>query len=152
MKYFLFNEVNAKDLEDPDVLHKFSLLDDYDVFVCIKQWRYSKDPVLAELSDMLVNRRLLKVRVKNKPFSDEELSIHRERIQKKMNLSDEELEYFVFQDSMANNAYEPQKDEIKILYKNGKLSDITEASDNFNIQALSSQVKKHFMFFPEIKD
>ena len=43
MKYFLFNDVVAKDLENDEVLHKFSLLDDYDVFVCIKQWIYSKD-------------------------------------------------------------------------------------------------------------
>ena len=152
MKYFLFNEVKAKDLENDDVLHQFSLLDDYDVFVCIKQWIYSKDSVLAELSDMLVNRRLLKVRVRNEPFSEDELKFYSEKIKQKMSLSDEEVAYFVFQDSMANNAYDPLKDKINILHKNGKLSDITEASDNFNIQSLSSQVKKHFMFFPEIKD
>ncbi len=152
MKYFLFNEVSAKDLENDKVLHQFSLLDDYDVFVCIKQWIYAKDSVLSELSDMLVNRKLLKVKVKNEPFSEQELSIYREKLKKKMSYSDEEVSYFVFQDSMANNAYDPKKDEIKILHKDGQLSDITEASDNFNIQSLSSQVKKHFMFFPEMKD
>ena len=101
---------------------------------------------------MLVNRKLLKVKVKNEPFSEQELSIYREKVKKKMSFSDEEVSYFVFQDSMANNAYDPKKDEIKILHKDGQLSDITEASDNFNIQSLSSQVKKHFMFFPEMKD
>ena len=35
------------------------------------------------------------------------------------------------------------------LILNGELTDITEASDNFNIQSLSKPVKKHFMFFPE---
>ena len=152
MKYFLFNDVVAKDLENDEVLHKFSLLDDYDVFVCIKQWIYSKDKVLAKLSDMLVNRKLLKVRVKNEPFSEEELDFYRKKVKKQMSLSDEELSYFVFQDSMANNAYDPKKDKINVLFKNGQLSDISEASDNFNIQSLSSQVRKHFMFFPEIKD
>ena len=152
MKYFLFNEVNATHLEDPEVLHQFSLLDDYDVFVCIKQWIYAKDFILAELSDMLVNRRLLKVRVKNEPFTEQELNSYRAIVRNKMNVSEEDLDYFVFQDSMANNAYDPKKDEIKILYKNGELTDITEASDNFNIQALSRPVKKHFMFFPEIKE
>jgi len=152
MKYFLLNEVNASDLEDSKILDKFSLLDDYDVFVCIKQWIYAKDPVLSELSDMLVNRRLLKVRVKNKPFTDDELNIHKERVKNKMKISDQEIDYFVFQDSMSNNAYDPKKDEIKILYKSGEIADISEASDNFNIQSLSCQVKKHFMFFPEIKD
>ena len=152
MKYFLFNDVVAKDLENDEIFHKFSLLDDYDVFVCIKQWIYSKDKVLAKLSDMLVNRKLLKVRVKNEPFSEEELDFYRKKVKKQMSLSDEELSYFIFQDSMANNAYDPKKDKINVLFKNGQLSDISEASDNFNIQSLSSQVRKHFMFFPEIKD
>ena len=50
---------------------------------------------------------------------------------------------------MTNNAYNSNKDEIKILYKDGTLKDITEASDNFNIQSLSNPVKKHYLFHPE---
>ena len=52
---------------------------------------------------------------------------------------------------MANNAYDPKKDKINVLFKNGQLSDISEASDNFNIQSLSKPVRKHIMFF-EPKD
>ena len=63
-----------------------------------------------------------------------------------MALSDEELSYFVFQDSMANNAYDPKKDKINVLFKTDNF-DISEASDNFNIQSLSSQVRKHLCFF-----
>ena len=49
---------------------------------------------------------------------------------------------------MTNNAYDTKKDEIKILYKDGTIKDITEASDNLNVQALSKQVRKHFLFAP----
>jgi hypothetical protein len=52
------------------------------------------------------------------------------------------MNYFVFQKEMENNAYDPVKDEIKILLNDGKLTDIAQASDNFNISALSKPVKK----------
>jgi hypothetical protein len=49
---------------------------------------------------------------------------------------------------MENNAYDPVKDEIKILLNDGKLTDIAQASDNFNISALSKPVKKFYLFAP----
>ena len=49
---------------------------------------------------------------------------------------------------MTNNAYDPRKDEIKILFNNGTLKDITLASDNLNISALSKPVKKYYLFAP----
>ncbi len=58
------------------------------------------------------------------------------------------LKYFIYQESMVNNAYDPRKDEIKILFKNGALKDITEASDNLNISALTKPVKKYYLFAP----
>jgi hypothetical protein len=51
---------------------------------------------------------------------------------------------------MSNNAYDSKKDEIKILFKDGSLKDIAEASDNFNIQSLSSPVEKYYLFHPEL--
>jgi hypothetical protein len=58
------------------------------------------------------------------------------------------MNYFVFQKEMENNAYDPVKDEIKILLNDGKLTDIAQASDNFNISALSKPVKKFYLFAP----
>ena len=49
---------------------------------------------------------------------------------------------------MTNNAYDPRKDEIKILFNNGTLKDITLASDNLNISARSKPVKKYYLFAP----
>ena len=37
---------------------------------------------------------------------------------------------------------------IKILLNDGKLTDIAQASDNFNISALSKPVKKFYLFAP----
>ena len=41
------------------------------------------------------------------------------------------------------------KSNINILYKDGSLKDIVEASDQLNISALSKSVKKHFFCYPK---
>ena len=149
MKTFLFENIDAEKLRDPLILRKFAQLDDMDVFVCIKEWINNTDPVLAELSRMLVNRKLLKVEQKETPFTQKEMDGFKNKYHNPLKFNDQDLEYFIFQDSMTNNAYNSNKDEIKILYKDGTLKDITEASDNFNIQSLSNPVKKHYLFHPE---
>jgi len=149
MKTFLFENIDAEKLKDPVILRKFSMLDDMDIFVCIKEWINNADPVLAELSRMLVTRKLLKVEQKETPFTQKEIDGFKNKYLNPLKFNDQDLEYFIFQDSMTNNAYDSNKDEIKILYKDGTLKDITEASDNFNIQSLSSPVKKHYLFHPE---
>jgi len=149
MKTFLFENIDAEKLRDPLILRKFAQLDDMDVFVCIKEWINNTDPVLAELSRMLVNRKLLKVEQKETPFTQKEMDGFKNKYHNTLKFNDQDLEYFIFQDSMTNNAYNSNKDEIKILYKDGTLKDITEASDNFNIQSLSNPVKKYYLFHPE---
>ena len=56
--------------------------------------------------------------------------------------SKSEVTYFLVEDSLTNNAYNPKHDKINLIYKDGKTVDIAEASDNFNISALSKPVKK----------
>ena len=71
------------------------------------------------------------------------------RLKTKYKLTDKEVNYFVFQDSIINNAYNPKMDKINILLKNGKMMDIVDAADTLNISALSTPVKKWFMCFPK---
>ena len=48
---------------------------------------------------------------------------------------------------MTNNAYQPDEEAILILYKNGKLKDIRDASD-INLEGLTKTVRKHFVCYP----
>ena len=148
LKIFLYENIDSNRLKDKNILNQFANLDDYEIFTNIKEWISDKDIVLSKLSYMLVNRNLLKVRMSKKPFSIKEIENLRSKCIKAHDLNSEEVKYFVFQTSMTNNAYDTQNDEIKILYKDGKLLNITEASDNYNIQALSSEVEKNYLFYP----
>ena len=56
----------------------------------------------------------------------------------------EEAEYFVHSGELNNNAYKADKGGINILRKNGEVVDAAEASDNYNLSALTSTVTKYF--------
>ena len=148
LKYFLTKSITKDNVSQVEFLNHFSKIDDYDILTCIKVWTEDNDKVISKLSEMLINRKLLKVKISAKKFSDEEIDKIFKRNQKSLGFSNNEMQYFVFQKEMENNAYDPRKDEIKILFNDGSLKDITKASDNLNISALSKAVKKYYLFAP----
>tara|TARA_B100000925_G_C21898949_1_gene426252 strand:+ start:58 stop:357 length:300 start_codon:yes stop_codon:yes gene_type:complete len=97
---------------------------------------------------MLINRNLPKVKISSEPFSREYINELKSLHKEKLKFSENDVTYIVYQKEMENSAYDPKKNEIKILYKNGSLKDVTEASDNLNIRALSKVVKKYYLFSP----
>ena len=148
IKLFLSNDIDENKLSESTVLKSFASLDDFDVLSCVKNWVFSSDKVLCKLCEMLVNRTLPKVRISSTPFSEQEITDLRNKHQKKLGVNTNDMEYFVFSEDMENNAYNPKKDEIKILFRDGTLKDIMDASDNLNIRALSNTVKKYYLFAP----
>ncbi|MFT5601517.1 MAG: HD superfamily phosphohydrolase [Flavobacteriales bacterium] len=150
LQYFLYNDVVKADFENLETLQAFANLDDTDILGAIKVWCNHPDKVLALLSQMIINRRLLKIKLQPEPFSEVTIQEERSKVANNLNISVEEAEYFVFTHYIENNAYNPASDSIKIQFKNGDLKDITDASDNLNIQALSKPVRKYFMCYPKL--
>ena len=148
MQVFLSKNVDIEMISQPTFLKLFSSLDDYDVLACIKSWTLSKDKVIASLCNNLIYRNLPKVKISSNPFGKGEIKRLKKSHQKLLGFDDLQMNYFVYCEQMENNAYDPRKDEIKILFKDGSLKDITEASDNLNISALSNPVKKYYLFAP----
>ena len=62
-------------------------------------------------------------------------------------ISEHEASYFVFEDTIRNNAYKSGDGDIRILMKDGAIKDITDASDNSNLQALAKTVKKYILCY-----
>jgi uncharacterized protein len=148
--YFLYKKIGKKDFErDPKVLDKFALLDDYDIFTSVKVWCDHSDKVLSTLCKGMVNRQLYRIELENKPFEQEKIDEIRRITKKKMKLKDDELDYFVFTNSIRNSAYDPGSEKINIYYKEGKLVDIAEAADQLNISVLSKPVEKYFLCYPK---
>lgn len=147
LKYFLYNKISKENFTD-ETLEIFSKLDDYDVLSAIKEWTNHSDKVLSTLSTMIINRNLLKIEIKEKAFDADYIKKKSKKFGDKMELSSAEIKYFVFSQSIQNQAYN-ENDPIFILNKKGKLKDIAKASDQLNLQALIKPVVKYFICYPK---
>lgn len=147
LSYFLLNQINADNFSN-DTLETFSKLDDFDVLSAIKEWTNHSDSVLALLSKMLVNRKLLKIEIQEDAFKTQKIEKLKHKFSRKLNISEQDIHYFVFSESIKNQAYQTNKP-IYILNKKGKLKDIAKASDQLNLQALTQPVVKHIICCPK---
>lgn len=148
-KKFLYNDYYKADFLDDAILESFSRLDDYDILASIKVWCSHDDFVLSELSKSLINRRLPKIKLNKEASTITEVNELREKVAETYQITPDEADYFVFANTITNNAYSSGQDKINILFKDGEIKDITEASDNFNIQALTQTVEKYYLCFPK---
>jgi len=146
---FLKNNYGKADfLETPELLDTFARLDDFDILSAIKVWQDHDDFVLSQLSEMLVKRKLFRIELRSESFPEERKLEIISRIQTKWKLSEADAAYFFVSDSINNYAYSSAAESIKIQYKNGEIRDAAEASDHFNLSALSKPVEKHFICYP----
>ena len=148
LQYFLENEISIHNFTNA-TLDVFSSLDDYDIISAMKEWQYNDDFVLSNLSKMIVNRNLLKIKMKNKKIKTKRLEKHVEAIREAHGISNEEASYFVFTGSIFNQAYHEKHQNINILHKSGKIEDIVKASDQLNLKALSKPVTKYYICYPK---
>ena len=150
LSYFLNKPVKLKDFErDEKALYYYSALDDVDIFSAFKYWQYSNDYVLRTLSEAILDRKLFKIEIQSKPFSNTRIGELNQSAMKKFKLSEEEASYLVFSDSTSNYAYNPSENRINILTNQGELVDIAKASDQLNIAVLSVAVTKYYVFYPK---
>ncbi|MCM4156082.1 HD domain-containing protein [Gramella sp. AN32] len=148
--YFLNNKIRLNNF-DLNTIDHFARLDDYDVISAMKNWVSHDDFVLSNLSEMIINRNLLKVKIKKKKPSDAKLGSKMIALQKKYSITEKEAAYFVFDGEIANLAYKNEIDNINILQKNGKICDVVKVSDQFNLEALTKTVTKYYMCYPKVK-
>lgn len=150
LKTFLYAQHDLSSFKNnPKLLDEFANLDDYDIMTSVKVWQKSDDKILAKLCQMMVNRNLYKVVINDSRLAKDELNTIKEKFSKQLKISEKEIEYFVFQDTIENNAYNPKMDKINILLKNNTVKDISEAADTLNITALARPVKKWFVCYPK---
>lgn len=147
--YFMKNAIGTDNF-DRKTLEVFSKLDDIDILSAIKQWQTHDDFVLSKLCTMLINRKLLHIKIKNKPFKKEKIEKRFKEFQTEYRLSTAEVEYFVFSGTIDNKAYDMGSQHINILKKDGKTVDVAKASDHLYLKTLSKRVTKYYMCYPKL--
>ncbi len=144
--YFLEN--GPQNIDNEEALSKFILLDDTDIWSAVKTWSNHSDKILSFLAYSLVNREIGKIFVKNEKYSNEELEKHYQSLferPKYKGFSKEDIKtYFTTTDEMHNRAYSFNDQQINILFKNGEIKGIHNASDQLDENFLKKEVKKYY--------
>jgi len=147
--FFLENKIDQTNF-DNDILEKFARLDDNDVISALKEWQYCDDFVLKNLSEMIINRDLLKVEVSSDKISKEKISALENSFCESQNITPKEAKYFIFKGKISNKAYDKKSEPIEILLKDGQKEDLIEASDKSYLRNLSEEVVKYYLCFPKL--
>ena len=134
----------------PDSLKTFlinySLLDDSDLLSAIKVWMTSEDKVLSELCKCFTHRQLFKGSIIESPLTDEQKELLREEYAERFAISKTEAEYFFVEHISTSNTYSEKGEAIDILYKDGSVRDIAEASEMLNMETLTYKPQKIYLF------
>ncbi|MDR2839776.1 MAG: HD domain-containing protein [Paludibacter sp.] len=148
LKYFLYNNINSDDFfENSDALQKFILLDDSDIQAAIKEWMTHKDKTLSLLCKKFTDRQLFKVIVSETAPDPQFAESLKKQYAQKFGISEHEAEYFYQSHVVSTDTYNPKDESINILYKDGTIKDIAEASDMLNINVLTKKIEKYYFCY-----
>lgn len=142
--YFLCSS-GTTDFEDQ--LDQFCLLDDFDVLTTIKNWMTHPDKILSTLCRLLVERRLLKVKLQAEPINKALLQSLRDKICLHLDVTEQESDYFIFAGEAINTTYDPSEERIQILFKDGSVKDISQVDNALIHHTLASPVKKNYICY-----
>jgi hypothetical protein len=134
--------------ENPDALTCFGQLDDNDIWGGVKYWRSHSDRILAMLAQMMLERKLFRIKLGAEPIRRNQIEKIRELIMQEYGTLRSESSYLFSHGTVTNEAY-AEGQEINILMRNGELLDIAQASDLPNIKAISKIVKKNYLCWPK---
>jgi HD superfamily phosphohydrolase len=152
LKWFLKNEFCVDCLDNQhqkdEMLNHFVQIDDSDLISSFKVWCNHSDFVLSYLSNSIVKRKLLKIKISDKSFGEKAKEKMRQKAKAHFAIGEEEVDYFVFSGKISNNIYETNNDDIMVLTKDGKTKSMGKASD-IDLQALTQKVCKYFMCYPK---
>ena len=143
LAYFLKNQGAF----DEEALKVYADLDDSDIWCALKSWKHVDDRILSTLATDMTDRRLFKVEVSEERPTEEYINQIKERLAKEMNISYADTDYLVTLTEIGKDMYNPEDDSIGILYKDGTVKDIAEASEILNVQLLSKKIRKYYLCY-----
>lgn len=148
LHFFLYHDIDRMQfMNNNECLEQFIRLDDNDIWTSLKVWCDHEDCVLRTLSRGMVNRLIFKVEVSNEPFEEKHINNIKEEIAQRMGIPRTEADYLVMASRIERNMYNPADESIDILYNDGTIRGVAEASDMLNISLLSKKVKKYYLCY-----
>jgi HD superfamily phosphohydrolase len=151
LSFFITNDISDRNFpESEEAIQNFMQLDDSDITSAIKVWMEHPDKVLSTLSRHFINRKLFKVKVRDTPFELAEIEDLNKKYQQYFSITKTEATYFYAEGPVQSDTYNPNADNIKILYNDGQVKEISDASDMLNTNMLSSRTTKYYLCYLEL--
>lgn len=148
LRYFLYDDIDAETFcNSREAQHNYATLDDNDIWSSLKVWTGSDDKVLAILSTDIVSRTLFKTEITDSPAAPEYIEHIRDSLATRYNISSEDANYLMSYGVIQKDMYNIDDDRITMLYKDGTIKDISEASEVFNVAMLSKKIKKYYLCY-----
>ena len=147
LRYFLYQNVGF-DAFSPtsEALEQYALLDDNDVLSAIKAWISSDDKVLSALSKAFINRQLFRGELLDAPLTDAQKAALNAEYARALGVNEQDAEYLWSEHVSTSNTYSEKADSIDILYNDGTVRDIAQASEILDLAALTRKPKKLYLF------
>ena len=147
LRYFLYQPVTF-DMFSPtsEALDQYALLDDTDVLSAIKAWIGGDDKLLSALSRSFVNRQIFRGEMIERALMEEEKDALNRQYAEALGISEQEAQYCWTEHVSTSNTYSEKADSIGILYNDGKIRDISEASEILDLKSLTYKPVKRYLF------
>lgn len=71
----------------------------------------------------------------------------RKTIGEKMGVDEADVDYFMSVSAVQKDMYDINDDHISILYKDGTIKDIADASELLNVDLLSRKIRKYYLCY-----
>ena len=144
LAYFLRKDVTFDNEKDLTI---YAELDDSDIWSALKAWKHEDDIILSTLATDMLDRHLFKVEVSEERPDEEHLDEIRHAIARHMGIGLDDTRYMMTLTEIGKDMYNPEDDSIGILYKNGEVRDIADASEILNVQLLSKKIRKYYLCY-----
>ncbi len=147
--YFLTNDVDKTWFDThPEALTFYGELDDSDIWSAMKAWKHHDDKILSTLATDMLDRHIFKVEVTEEPVEEAHIETIAKEISAQMEITIEDARHYMMSlSTISKDMYNVEDDSIAILYKNGEIRDISEASELLNVQLLSKKIRKYYLCY-----
>ena len=142
----LFFLTQKPSIIDKDLLERFSRLDDSDIIASLKTWQQHPDEILSSYSSRILNRRLMKMKFQDQPFTKEQVEKRKNKLIQQ-GFSKAYADHFVFSGSISSKPYSLDKPSIKIVLKSGKVKQLEDISSLFRGNAFTTLESKSYLCY-----
>lgn len=149
LEYFIREKTSGRHRISSDTIERYTSIDDHDIYLSIKKWTRSADPILADLSIRFLNRDLFRTtfleKGQNRKKLEQQLREQTSQLLQKKGLpvQDTDLDYYLGFKESHTEAYRYKNDSIWIL-EDEHAVEFSKAADTRNIIALTEPVVRPY--------